>query len=197
MGFPPRDFYSVIDLAARWDCTHLQILDWALAEKLELRIALSDVEFEDGSDASWAVIAPAAVRPLFRSYGDAERQVFIRRARPPNCSKPLKIIDPAEGVKVLASDVLVTAAEIERFEDENNLVRRVVSGPGAQSRYDWDGFYCEIICRVQEDGLPAKQKDMIDEMFNWFLSKSVNGDAPDESTIRKKIRGFWGRLRPE
>jgi hypothetical protein len=197
MGFPPRDFYSVIDLAARWDCTQLQILDWALAEKLELRIALSDVEFEDGSDASWAVIAPAAVRPLFRSYGDAERQVFIRRARPPNCGKPLKIIYPAEGVKVLACDVLVTAAEIERFEDENNLVRRVVSGPGAQSRYDWDGFYCEIICRVQEDGLPAKQKDLIDEMFNWFLSKSVNGDAPDESTIRKKIRGFWGRLRPE
>jgi hypothetical protein len=52
MGFPPRDFYSVIDLAARWDCTHLQILDWALAEKLELRIALADVEFEDGTCAT-------------------------------------------------------------------------------------------------------------------------------------------------
>lgn len=68
---------------------------------------------------------------------------------------------------------------------------------GAQSRYDWDGFYCEIICRVHNNGLPEKQKDLIDEMFNWFLGKSVNGDAPDESTIRKKIRGFWGKLRPE
>jgi hypothetical protein len=34
-------------------------------------------------------------------------------------------------------------------------------------------------------------------MVEWFLDRSVNGDAPDPSTIRKKIRGFWGRLRPE
>ena len=123
--------------------------------------------------------------------------MFIRRARPPNCSKPLKIIDPVEGVKVLAGDVLVTAAEIERFEDANNLVRRVVAGPGALTRYDWDGFYAEIICRVHHRGLPLLQKELVEDMLDWFLSGSSNGDAPDESTIRKKIRGFWHRVRPE
>ena len=122
--------------------------------------------------------------------------VFIRQARPPNCGWK-RIEEPKEGIRVMAPDVLIMAAEVERFEDENGLVRRVVSGPGAQTRYDWDGFYCEIICRVQERGLPTKQKELIDDMVDWFLSRSVNGDAPDDSTIRKKIRGFWGRLRPD
>lgn len=197
MGFPPRDFYSVVDLAARWDCTHLQILDWALAEKLELRIALADVEFEDGTEASWAVIAPASVRPLFRSYGDAERHVFIRRARPPSCSKALKIIDPAEGVKVLASDVLVTAAEIERFEDENNLVRRVVVGPGAPTRHSWERFYVEMCCRIFHDGLPDTQTELVEVMQDWIMDDPNWGEAPDPSTIRKKVKVVWQRLKPE
>ena len=167
-----------------------------MAEKIDLVIALPNVRFDDGTEATMGVIQGGVVRPLFRGYGVLEEQVFIRQARPPNCGWK-RIEEPKEGIRVMAPDVLIMAAEVERFEDENGLVRRVVSGPGAQTRYDWDGFYCEIICRVQERGLPTKQKELIDDMVDWFLSRSVNGDAPDDSTIRKKIRGFWGRRRPD
>jgi hypothetical protein len=197
MGFPPKEFYSVGDLSVRWEVAPLQIIEWAMNGRVELIVALPHAEFEGGEEADYAAIRAGHARPLFRSYGDAERHVFIRRARPPSCSKMLAIVSPPDGVKIMAADVLVATAEVERFEDENGLVRRVVSGPGAQTRYDWDGFYCEIICRVHDNGLPEKQKDLIDDMVEWFLGRSVNGDAPDPSTIRKKIRGFWGRLRPE
>ena len=196
MAFVARNFYSVLETSFRCECSQTEIVDLAMAEKIDLVVALPNVRFDDGTEATMGVIQGGVVRPLFRGYGASEEQVFIRQARPPNCSWK-SIEEPKEGIRVMAPDVLITAAEVERFEDENNLVRRVVSGPGAQSRYDWDGFYCEIICRVHNNGLPEKQKDLIDEMFNWFLGKSVNGDAPDESTIRKKIRGFWGRLRPD
>lgn len=196
MAFVARNFYSVLETSFRWECSQTEIVELAMAEKIDLVIALPNVRFDDGSEARIGVIEGGAVRPLFRGYGLLEEHVFIRQARPANCGWK-RIEEPKEGIRVMAPDVLITAAEVERIEDENNLVRRVVSGPGAQSRYDWDGFYCEIICRVHNNGLPEKQKDLIDEMFNWFLGKSVNGDAPDESTIRKKIRGFWGRLRPD
>jgi hypothetical protein len=196
MAFVARNFYSVLETSFRWECSQTEIVELAMAEKIDLVIALPNVRFDDGTEARMGVIEGGVVRPLFRAYGILEEQVFIRQARPPNCGWK-RIEEPKEGVRVMAPDVLIMAAEVERFEDENGLVRRVVSGPGAQTRYDWDGFYCEIICRVHEQGLPGKQKDLIDDMVEWFQSRSVNGDTPDESTIRKKIKGFWPRVRPD
>lgn len=43
-------------------------------------------------------------------------------------------------------------------------------------------------------GFPPRDfYSVLETSFRW----ECNGDAPDESTIRKKIRGFWGRLRPD
>ncbi len=196
MAFVARSYYSVLETSFRWECSQIEIVELAMAERIDLVVALADVQFDDGTEAAQAVIQGGAVRPLFRAYGAPEPHVMIRRVRPANCGWK-RIAVPEEGIRVMAPDLLITTSEVERFEDENSLVRRVVSGPGVQSRYDWDGFYAEIICRVHDRGLPAKQKELIDEMLDWFLNRSANGEAPDESTIRKKIRGFWNKLRPE
>ena len=172
MAFVARNFYSVLETSFRWECSQTEIVDLAMAEKIDLVVALPNVRFDDGTEATMGVIQGGVVRPLFRGYGASEEQVFIRQARPPNCSWK-RIEEPKEGIRVMAPDVLIMAAEVERFEDENGLVRRVVSGPGAQTRYDWDGFYCEIICRVQERGLPTKQKELIDDMVDWFLGSGL------------------------
>lgn len=34
-------------------------------------------------------------------------------------------------------------------------------------------------------------------MQEWFIQTSDNGDAPDESTIRRRIRAVWQELHPE
>ena len=196
MAFVARSYYSVLETSFRWECSQIEIVELAMAERIDLVIATADVQFEDGTEATQAVIQGGAVRPLFRAYGVAEEHILIRRVRPANCGWK-RITAPAEWIRVMAPDILITTGEVERFENENGLVRRLVTGAGAPYRYDWDAFYVEIIRRQHHEGLPEKQKDLVDAMLDWFLNSSPNGEVPDESTIRKKIRGFWPLVRPE
>jgi len=51
--------------------------------------------------------------------------------------------------------------------------------------------------RFFTEGLPSQQKDLIDELQEWFTQTSDNCDAPDGSTIRRRIRAVWQELHPE
>lgn len=197
MGFPPKEFLTVSELAARWERAPLQIIDWAMSGKLELMVSLTEAEFQGGEEFDYAAVRAGHVRPLFRDAGDAERFVMIRRARPPGSDKPLSIVHPAEGVRVLSTDVLIRTTEIERFEEENSLVRRVVVGPGAPTRHSWERFYVEMCCRIFHDGLPDTQTELVEVMQDWIMDDPNWGEAPDPSTIRKKVKVVWQRLKPE
>lgn len=192
MGFPPKEFYTVDELASRWDTPPLKIIEWAMGRKIELVVALPEAEFEDGQEAEYAAVRASQVRPLFRSYADAERSVLICRATPPGADAPLRIVKPPDGARIMAADVMAVLAEVERFEEENELVRRVVVGPGAPTRHNWERFYVELCVRIHQHGLPETQKELVEDMDdpNW-------GEPPDPSTIRKKVKVVWQRLKPE
>jgi hypothetical protein len=197
MGFPPKVFYTVDELSSRWDTPPLKIIEWAMGRKIELVIALPEAEFEDGQEAEYAAVRASQVRPLFRSYADAERFVLICRATPPGAEAPLRIVKPPDGARIMAADVMAVLAEVERFEEENDLVRRVVVGPGAPTRHNWERFYVELCVRIHQHGLPETQKELVEDMQDWIMDDPNWGDPPDESTIRKKVKVIWQRLRPE
>lgn len=91
-----------------------------------------------------------------------------------------------------AEELMITAIELERFEAAYGVSRCAnFFGPGAPSRYNTDDFYIALLKRVFTEGLQPRQKDLIDEMQEWFIQTSDNGDAPDESTIRRLIRAVW------
>lgn len=48
--------------------------------------------------------------------------------------------------------------------------------------------------RLHDRGLPPRQSDLIAEMQEWFIAHSADGVAPDESTIRQRIRVIWREL---
>jgi len=48
--------------------------------------------------------------------------------------------------------------------------------------------------RVHCQGLPAAQAALISEMQEWFIANSLHGSAPDESTIRHRIKVVWREL---
>lgn len=50
---------------------------------------------------------------------------------------------------------------------------------------------------VYRSGLPEKQADLVGEMQDWFIAASTDGDAPDESTIRKRVSPIWRLLHAE
>ena len=42
----------------------------------------------------------------------------------------------------------------------------------------------------------TKHSDLVTEMQEWFIANSADGEAPDESTIRRRIRALWQELNP-
>jgi hypothetical protein len=102
------------------------------------------------------------------------------------------------------ADILITRAEVEKFEQQYGLFGSSDSlhtdqrlerkpGPGVPPRYDWDGFYAAIARRVHEHGIPATQAELIREMLDWF-ERRHNERAPDESTVRRKLAVVWREL---
>jgi hypothetical protein len=109
----------------------------------------------------------------------------------------LKLItEPARGVRLTAADIMITAREIDRFEEAHGIGRTRSAGPGAPGRYDWEGFHLALFKRVYTGGFPLQQRDLVAEMQDWFIANSADGEAPDESTIRRRIRAIWQELNP-
>jgi hypothetical protein len=105
-----------------------------------------------------------------------------------------RITEPIGGTRMEAADILIRASEIERFEAAHGFARPRGSGPGVPPRYDWDQFYVALIRRLFHDGMPESLRALVGEMQDWFIANSAAGEAPDESTIRKRISAVWREL---
>lgn len=199
---PPRLFYSLHDAATRWGVTPFDAIGWAMEGYLTISVALTPVETGQAETLSGVVdIEAAHVFPLFRRDMPS-RSAAIRCVRKPGEDEPVWIADPADGVEIVAADVLVRWAEIEAFERrfaaEATLsaaapATRRRPGPGAPPRHDWDAFYAALARRIHEHGLPRTQADLVREMRDWFESRE-DEHAPDESTIARKVRIVWQEI---
>ena len=106
------------------------------------------------------------------------------------------ITEPIRGMRLAAADIMITAREIERFEEAHGIGRTRGAGPGAPGKYDWNGFHMALFKRIYTEGFPLKHSDLVTEMQEWFIANSTEGEAPDESTIRRRIRALWQELNP-
>lgn len=91
--------------------------------------------------------------------------------------------------------MLVLAEEVHAFEDENDMVRRVASGPGAATPYDWEGMNVALITRIHDQGLPPTQAQLIAEMQDWFADQTDGERIPDGRSIRRRVTPVWKALR--
>ena len=121
----------------------------------------------------------------------------MRRIQPLGRQDWLLITDPVAGLSVTISDMLILAEEVHAFEEENEMVRRVRSGPGATTPYDWEGMMVALIHRIHEHGLPATQAELVTEMQDWFADRSDGKKMPDSRSIRRRITPIWRALRRE
>jgi hypothetical protein len=98
-------------------------------------------------------------------------------------------------VPIVAEDLVISAAEVARFEEDNELVRWSHAGTGPAAKYDWDAFHPAVIVHLHEHGLPKTQNEFVGLMQDWFVRHSETGEALDQSTIRKRISPIWRSLR--
>ena len=93
------------------------------------------------------------------------------------------------------TDLMLLAEEVQKFEDDRDLLRRPSGSAGSAPRYDWEGMTIMLFRRVNEQGVPATQAELIAEVQDWFALNSPTGEIPEESTTRKKVAPIWRALR--
>jgi hypothetical protein len=202
MLLPPRSFYSLPELALRWSVPPFDLVGWATEDLLSLSILLPPVVAEAAETISGLVdVEGAHVFPLFRRDSTPTPSITIRRVKPQGRDFRW-IIDPPQGVSITAADVLVRRTAVVGFEARHGMIgpgsgdTRRRGGPGGPPRHDWDGFYGALARRIHEHGIPATQAELVRDMLDWFERRSSK-EAPDESTVRRKITAVWKELKRE
>ena len=203
MALPARSFYSIHEIAIRWDVMPTDIIGWAIDGHFDLATALPPIQAAGRTIAGLVTIAAADVFAMFRRDGSGPGAVAIRRIRENQDDDWAWISEPAEGVMITPWDVLLTRKAVDRFEAKNELFAANAApaaarrgGPGRPSQHDWDGFYVALCKRIHDQGLPQTQAELIRAMQDWFDTRAGGPDGgPDESTIRRKVQNVWRELR--
>lgn len=130
---------------------------------------------------------------MLRRYDRCSSKRRITRVRYPGESEWAIAIGLDEGMTIGQLDLQLSSEMTKAFEEAYVNPRRCGGGP--VTKYDWDGFYAAMTRRIHEEGIPRNQAELIGVMQDWFVANSSHGDAPDESTIRKKVSRIWQELR--
>jgi hypothetical protein len=103
--------------------------------------------------------------------------------------------------------LVVRHAELERFEAAQGTTRAASApaaaeeeterrGRGAPPRYDWEGFWCELLVLVNDEGVPATQAELVRRMLDWFARIVGPENTPCESSVKRRISRIWPRVKP-
>ena len=171
------------------------VVNWAISGELDLVAGFSPIHFGDQPAAGLLVVSASDVRPLFRPFGKTEKKVFLKQARPEGSDELKLITDPPCGVRLTAADIMITAKEINRFEEAHSISHARSAGPGTPTKYDWEAFHFALFKRIFQRGFPTQQRELVLEMQEWFIANSADGEAPDESTIRRRIKAICEELK--
>lgn len=197
MAVLPRIFYTITEAAARWGCAPADIAGWAHHGQLEIVTGIGPVRCGAETVAGMVTISVADILPMFRRSGSGPREMPVRRIRRPEEAEWLLITEPAEGITIAKEDLLITAAEVTRFEKEHEIFGRPHTGGRFQEKYDWDAFWRAVVIRVHAKGVPETLKEFVDELEGWFMTHSSAGDCPSDSVIRKRLSPLWRALRQD
>lgn len=197
MPLPPIAFYSIYEIAARWGCHPADVAGWAAAGHLQVLAGIPPVRCGEDVVAGLVEVPIAELMPMFRRFGPSDEMCRLKRVLPPGSKTWAHITDPAAGLPIRSTDLLMAAGSVQAFEEERDLLRRPPSHIGATPRYDWDGMYAWLTCLLFEAGVPETQSALISQVQDWFIRNSSSGDVPEESTIRKRLSALWRGLRGE
>lgn len=195
MSLPPRAFFSVNEISARWGCSLADVAGWSIVGYLSMVIGIASVICGKLPLAGIMVVSATDMMQMFRRHGPSEEECRVFRIRPQGSADWQYITEPADGVQVKLTDLMLLAEEVQKFEDERDLLRRPSVSAGAAPRYDWEGMNIMLFRRINDQGVPATQAELITEVQDWFAQNSPTGEIPEESTTRKKIAPIWRALR--
>ena len=194
MKLPRREFYAVHEVAARWGYTIADIAGWSAAGHFDILTGIPPAMCGEKIVAGAVIISTFDILPMFRRCGTGPQTAWLRRVRTKNEADWQLITDPVAGVEVSVADLLISGLQVHRFEEKNELFRRVSASTGSVSPYDWEGMLQALALRIHEQGLPASQGELVGDMQEWFVEHSDGNEVPDERSIRRRITPIWREL---
>jgi hypothetical protein len=197
MPLPPIAFYSIYEISARWGCHPADVAGWAAAGHFQVLAGIPPVSCGDETVAGMVEVPIAELMPMFRRYGPSEEHGRLKRVLPLGSKTWLKVTDPADGLSIRSSDLLLAAGSVQQFEEERDLLRRPAANTGVTPRYEWDAMYAWLTWFIFEKGVSETQTALVGLVQDWFVQNSRSGDVPEESTIRKRLTTLWRKLRGE
>jgi len=205
MPFSRKSFYSIVETAAKWECSLRDIIDCSAGGELTIKTFLRYAETDDGPIAGSVTLSAQDLLAYFHVDGRAGRALKIYRVGIPSEESDglnwifVKDEDGGTGVEIDLNDIHITGEEFKRFQDKHKLgvvvKEKVVYRSPAADRHDWEGMYRRLCKRIFETGLPESLNELSIEMQQAFIEASDDGEAPDVSTIRKRLQPIWNDLR--
>lgn len=196
MALPPREYFTLHEAAARWDCTLADIAGWASAGRFEIVTAIAPVVPDLRKITGFVVVPVTDILPMFRRCGTGPTTNRLWRVRPISQAEWVELPDDSKGLTVTLADLLIIARDVQKFEAEYDLLRRPGAHMGSTARYDWDGMFIALMIGMHQRGLPPTQSEWVGEVQEWFVAQGQNGgEVPDERTIRRKLTPIWKALR--
>ncbi|MBR9837061.1 MAG: hypothetical protein GYB50_04105 [Rhodobacteraceae bacterium] len=193
MALPGRAFFSIMEASARWGATVADIVGWAAHGHLTLVAGISYARAGEQIISGMVEISPIDIMPAIQRYGAGGTDFNARKIRPleDRNSGWVFITQPEIGFTLNVSGILLTAETVGQFEREHGILRNTYDQP---NKFDWEGMYIAAAKRVFLEGAPESQRAFVREMQEWFIMNREDGDAPDESYIRRKLVPFYKAL---
>ena len=195
MALPPREYFTLHEAAARWDCTLADIAGWASAGRFDIVTAMAPVIPGLRRIKGFVAVLVTDILQMFRRCGTGPTVSRLCRVRPVHQEEWVELPDHPTGFTVTMADLLIMAKDVHRFETDCDLLRRPAAHIGSTARYDWDGMYIALMVRIHDQGLPATQAEWLGEVQEWFVANGDGGEVPDERTIRRRLTPIWKALR--
>ena len=209
-----KPFYHVDEVLERWSMSERDIMSFVLSGALTVSATVAGLRVTYGicrpsaagvtdriaSSHRYIIgIVPLQGCDAWRVMRQGEFAITALQAP----AEEFAAIDNAAGNNqhvVGTSDLVISHEELIRFEKANPALASQAEAEdgnrrGAPSRYQWDDIWVELCAMIFLDGLPETQAELVQHIAHWLEAQGK--PVPDDSTIKKKIKPLWQRLRME
>ena len=204
MALPDREYYSLQEVADRWNRPVADIQHYAETGKLEVCVRLLGVHAEAGNyekTAQGNFLSPTYRKHLTGHYPLRPKELYEVFRRP---KIKLLHLDTREGedyfdlddpIIITRDDVAIMSAEIERFERIHGIgaEEQFRTGlPGRPSAKDLIQREFERRASVKE--CQGKVKHEAEALLNWYNETYPHGISVTSKTIENNIRSRFRQL---
>ncbi|KZK84898.1 hypothetical protein PsAD13_01432 [Pseudovibrio sp. Ad13] len=200
MTLPSKEYFTVFEAEARWGVPLATIAGWAEAGRFRLVTSTPLVVCGAQKVCGMVELCGSDLFKMLGTAGVPARTCLVHRVIPlrKKGAELLYVTCPRQGLAVQPDELWIPATDLYRFEEKHALGQcsgRSGNRGGREPKYDWEGMWAPLCVHLFTQGVPNTLNELASAMQDWFIEVSPAGEAPDMSTIRRRIQPLWQALK--